>query len=74
MDGRKENSFLRGGDFTWSSGSLYNRGASGYYWEPKIYTNTATRDLHFDLAVLDSQYTKSGAKGYGFSIRCVVQP
>ena len=65
-------SFLRGGYFSWDSGTLGNRGGAGYYWESKISSGTGARYLGFSSANLYPQ--GASLKGGGFSIRCVVQP
>ena len=63
-------SFLRGGDFGYSSVNLWYD--EGLYWASKISSDTDARSLKFTSTLLSPQY--NFYKGGGFSIRCVVQP
>ena len=59
--------------YDYSNGNnTYWRGLGGYYWESKIYSDTNARLLRFYSTDLYPQAAYN--KGYGFSIRCVVQP
>ena len=64
-------SFLRGGDFGWSSGNLYNRCSDGYYWESRVYSSSHGYSLYFYSTSLNPQYYNT--KGYGRSLRCIVR-
>ena len=64
-------SFVRGGYYVYSHGSLYYRGSFGYYWESKVYDATYAYYLRFYSTFLSPQNNYS--KGDGFSARCVAR-
>ena len=64
-------SFFRGGVYLYTDGRVYNT-SEGHYWESKIYSDTGAWYLSFHSTYLYLQGADN--KGYGFSIRCVVQP
>ena len=62
-------SFLRSGNFSWSSASLGNRGSFGDYWSLRSANTTASSEAYLGYANLALQ--SSDARGYGFAVRCV---
>ena len=64
-------SFVRGGNYYYSNGSLYNRGSNGYYWETRVNSGTLAYFLTFYSTSLRPQYYYN--KGYGFPLRCLVR-
>ena len=69
--GEKTLSFLRGG-YMYSVDGQRHQLDSGLYWESKAVSATSAWYLNFHSARLYPQYTDY--KGFGYSIRCVVQP
>jgi hypothetical protein len=51
-----------------SDGSLYYRGASGYYWSSVELGATSGQNLVFTAAV---SFMSNKGKAYGVSLRCV---
>ena len=64
-------SFIRGGYYYYSNGSLSDRGERGSYWESKVADADNAWILWFGPTLLIPQL--NGDKGNGYSIRCVVR-
>ena len=64
-------SFVRGGRYNYSDGSLNDRGSLGYYWETSVYAASLAYRLSFNSTGLLPQY--NGNLGYGFSLRCLAR-
>ena len=63
--------FNRPGDYNYSSGNLYYRGASGHFWTSMAYN--AARAFNFDFSSSDYRPWMTHEKGFGFSVRCVAR-
>ena len=66
------NSFVRGGRYSYSNGSLDYRGSYGYYWESRVSNANYAHNLYFGSAYLDPQ-GHDFHKGFGFSLRCLAR-
>ena len=64
-------SFVRGGDYYCSNGTLYGRGSYGYYWEARVGNASNAYLLNFYSTNLGPQNASN--KGYGFSLRCLAR-
>ena len=64
-------SFVRGGWYSYSNGSLGEVGSGGLYWEGEVLNTTNAQYLSFWSTGLNPQ--RDSSKGHGWSIRCVVR-
>jgi uncharacterized protein (TIGR02145 family) len=54
-----------------SDGSLGNVGSCGYYWSGSAYSSSYAYELYFDSS--DASAVNYASRGYGQSVRCVLQ-
>jgi uncharacterized protein (TIGR02145 family) len=59
------------GNRNYDSGSLYNRGNSGYYWSSSQYTSDFAWNLNFSSSNVNTSY--NSLRRLGFSVRCVAE-
>ena len=62
-------SLVRGGNYRYDSGTLYNQSSYGRYWSQRLNNDVYGYFLYFNSGLVGPQF--SSDRGHGFTLRCL---